>query len=45
MNSNPANKDHVASSANAEKRAVVEMCLVRITMAPKLAWMDGIWSE
>lgn len=32
MNSNPANKDHVASSTNAEKRAVVEMCSVRITM-------------
>jgi len=32
MNSNPTTKDHVASSANAEMRAVVEMCLGRITM-------------
>ena len=32
MNFNPTTKDHVASSANAARRAVVEVCLDRFTM-------------
>gem|GEM_PF-2191978 len=33
MTSNPTTKDHVAKSANAEMRAVEEMCLGRITIS------------